>query len=138
MRSAGAIAQVSSNYSLSLRSTYIDCIFVQAFPLHRRINGPGIQSSCSTGPSRMTPLQPSNPSTVTTTNHGGPLRRSLGFKSQIPIRIDFGDQQNLLRARVLERHRQYLLSTSQSSTAATLQAVRTSSSSSSSSSAGLQ
>jgi hypothetical protein len=57
----------------------------------------------------------------------GPLRR---FKSQIPIRIGFrthpnssSSQQTSLRARILERHRQSLLSTSQTST--TTQAIRT-------------
>ena len=68
--------------------------------------------------------------------NGGALRRSLGFNSQIPIRIGFGNQsssqQASLRARVLERHRQSLVnSTSQTSTAsATHQAMRTSASAS--------
>ena len=71
------------------------------------MNGP-IQSS---GPSRSTQLRPSNPSVMT---NRGALRRSLGFNSQIPIRIGFGDQssssqQASLRARVLERHRQSLV-----------------------------
>ena len=100
------------------------------------MNGP-IQSS---GPGRSTQLRPSNPSVMT---NGGALRRSLGFNSQIPVRIGFGNQsssssqQASLRARVLERHRQSLVnSTSQSSAAAaaaTHQALRSSVSASSAS-----
>ena len=96
------------------------------------MNGP-IQSSSSSGggPSRSsTPLRPSNPSSVMT----NALRRSLGFNSQIPTRIGFGDhhssssQQASLRARVLERHRQSLVVNSTSLP----QAMRTSSASSAS------
>ena len=101
------------------------------------MNGP-IQSG---GPGRATQLRPSNPSVMT---NGGPLRRSLGFNSQIPIRIGFGNQSSSqlasLRARVLERHRQSLVnSTSQSSAvAATHQPMRTSASASASASASQQ
>ena len=79
------------------------------------MNAP-IQNSGS-GPGRSTQLRPSNPSVMT---NGGALRRSLGyFNSQIPIRIGFGNnhhhqssssQQASLRARVLEQHRQSLIS----------------------------
>ena len=57
------------------------------------------------GPRTTTSLRTSNPPTIT---DGGPLRRPL-FKSQIPIRIDFG------------------AAGSQTSASAALQAVRTSS-----------
>ena len=84
------------------------------------MNGP-IQISSSGGggggcPGRSTQLRPSVMS-----NNGGPLRRSLGFNSQIPIRIGFvnqstsSSQQASLRARVLERHRQSLVNSNSNS-----------------------
>ena len=79
------------------------------------------------GSSSTTPLRPSTPVTMTS---GGTLRRSLDFKSQIPIRIGFepqsSDQQTYFRARVLERHRQATLQSS-TATPSALQAIRTSS-----------
>jgi len=96
----------------------------QGFPLHRRMNG-SIQTA---GLRTTTPLRTSNPPTIT---DGGPLRRPL-FKSQIPIRIDFGaagsrpSQQALLHAQALEQRRQ-MFSASQNFPSAALQAMRTSS-----------
>ena len=80
------------------------------------------------GPRTTTPLRTSNPPTIT---NRGPLRRPL-FKSQIPIRIDFGaagsqpSQQALLHAQALEQRRQ-MFSASQNSPSAALQVMRTSS-----------